>query len=131
MIKDDAIAEFMHKSGKNKTKGEQRNEVTLEQIQKMILYEDNNWLVFNKPAGIVMHGGNKQENVLAMHDYLKRYTSLTGIEVNETFSPQFCYRLDKDTSGVLIAAKNYEALQYLNKLIRERKLQKQYLTVVV
>lgn len=90
------------------TKNQQKQTIDIEDIRAMIIYEDKNWLVLNKPAGIVMHGGNKQENSLSMYDYLKRYAELTNIESNETFSPQFCYRLDKDTSGVLIAAKTYE-----------------------
>lgn len=47
-----------------------------------------------------------------------------------TFKPAFGYRLDKDTSGVLIAGKTYDALQYINKLIRERQIDKYYLTLV-
>jgi 23S rRNA pseudouridine955/2504/2580 synthase len=47
-----------------------------------------------------------------------------------TFSPSFCFRLDKDTSGILIAGKNYESLKYLNKIIRDREVEKYYLTVV-
>jgi 23S rRNA pseudouridine955/2504/2580 synthase len=46
------------------------------------------------------------------------------------FKPSFCFRLDKDTSGVLIAAKQYEALQYLNKQIKERHIVKRYIVVV-
>ncbi|NCQ82190.1 hypothetical protein GW750_05320 [bacterium] len=49
----------------------------------------------------------------------------------QTFTPSFCYRLDKDTSGVLIAATSYQALQWLNEQIRERHVKKEYLTRVV
>jgi 23S rRNA pseudouridine955/2504/2580 synthase len=51
------------------------------------------------------------------------------LETN-TFKPSFGYRLDKDTSGVLIAAKTYNALQYINKIIRDRKIDKFYMTIV-
>lgn len=47
-----------------------------------------------------------------------------------TFKPAFGYRLDKDTSGILIAGKTYDALQYINKIIRERQIEKYYLTLV-
>lgn len=47
-----------------------------------------------------------------------------------SFKPSFCYRLDKDTSWVLVAAKEYQSLQYLNQLIRERQTEKSYLTIV-
>ncbi|MEI8091433.1 MAG: pseudouridine synthase [bacterium] len=48
-----------------------------------------------------------------------------------TFKPSFGYRLDKDTSGILIAGKTYDALQYINKIIRERQIEKYYLTLVM
>ena len=47
-----------------------------------------------------------------------------------TFTPSFGFRLDKDTSGIIVGAKDYEALQYLNKIIRERETKKRYLAVV-
>lgn len=113
------------------SKSEQKKRLTMDVINPLIIYEDEHWLVFNKPAGMVMHGGNKQANTLSMHDYLQWYAQHKERKTNATFSPQFCYRLDKDTSGVLIAAKTYKALQFLNQEIRERKLKKKYLTLVV
>ena len=62
-----------------------------------------------------------------MNDYLDKY----GEEYKSgTFKPAFGYRLDRDTSGVLIAAKSYEALQYINSIIRERDIDKYYLALV-
>ena len=103
----------------------------LDDIKKMILYEDANWVVFDKPAGVVAHPWNQHTNDLCMNDFLERYCDLTKIlERKSTFKPSFGYRLDKDTSGVLIAAKNYEALQYLNEIIRNRDINKEYKTMV-
>ncbi|MBU1757793.1 hypothetical protein KKG31_01185, partial [Patescibacteria group bacterium] len=51
--------------------------------------------------------------------------------ITDTFTPSLGHRLDKDTSGVIIAAKNYPALQYFNKLIRDRNISKIYLAIVV
>jgi len=102
-------------------------------VKSRIIYEDDNRLVFNKPAGIVIHPSNKHWNDLCMNDYLERYCEKNWIikdEKNQTFKPSFWYRLDKDTSGVLIAAKNYEALQYINEIIRQRAISKEYLTLV-
>jgi 23S rRNA pseudouridine955/2504/2580 synthase len=50
--------------------------------------------------------------------------------MSATFTPSFGFRLDKDTSGIIVGAKDYEALQYLNKIIRERDVKKKYLAVV-
>ncbi len=102
-------------------------------VKSRIIYEDDNRLVFNKPAGIVIHPSNKHRNDLCMNDYLERYCEKNWIikdTKNQTFKPSFWYRLDKDTSWVLIAAKNYEALQYINEIIRERAISKEYLTIV-
>jgi 23S rRNA pseudouridine955/2504/2580 synthase len=68
-----------------------------------------------------------------MNDYLEQYLGFEDDGDSETFKPSFCYRLDKDTSGVLIAAKTYEALKHLNEMIRTRDegIEKYYLAVVV
>jgi 23S rRNA pseudouridine955/2504/2580 synthase len=102
--------------------------LTKADIQPLILFEDKNRIAFNKPAGVVAHESNHHRNDLSMNDYLETYAKEYA---KGTFKPSFGYRLDKDTSGVLIGAKNYESLQYLNKIIREREIDKIYLTLVV
>ncbi len=104
--------------------------VNKERVKKMILFEDTHWLVFDKPAGVVLHGWNKHTADLTMNDYLAVVIGWEDIETS-TFKPAFGYRLDKDTSGVLIAGKTYDALQYLNEIIRERKIDKQYMAWVL
>lgn len=104
----------------------------LDKIDHMIIYEDNDWIVFNKPAGVVAHPGNNHFKDLSMNDYLDKYCELKKIwKDGGTFKPSFGYRLDKDTSGVLIAAKNYDSLQYINQIIRDREIDKEYMTVVI
>ncbi len=102
--------------------------VDMDKVKKQILYEDDHWIVFDKPAGIPMHPGNKHRNDLSMNDYLEKYAESYK---TQTFKPSFGYRLDRDTSGVLIGAKTYESLQYINTIIRERTIDKYYLTIVV
>lgn len=108
-------------------KDKRLKKLTKEDIQPLILFEDENWVIFNKPAGIVAHEGNNHRKDLSMNDYLETYASDYA---QGTFKPSFWYRLDKDTSGVLIWAKNYEALQYLNQIIRDHEIHKTYLTIV-
>lgn len=104
----------------------------LDKINSMIIYEDDNWIVFNKPAGVVAHPSNNHTTDISMNDYLDKYCQLKNIYTDDkTFKPSFGYRLDKNTSGVLIAAKNYKSLQYINQIIRERKIDKEYITIVV
>lgn len=102
--------------------------VDISKLKQHILYEDDHRIVFNKMPGIPMHPWNKHRNDLSMNDYLDKYGEQWR---TSTFKPSFGYRLDRDTSGVLIAAKSYEALQYINTIIRDRDIDKYYLALVV
>lgn len=114
------------------TKDEKQIALKLEDIKKFILYEDNNWIVWDKPAWVVVHPWNKHTEDLTFNEYLYQYIKFTNPNLlnSDTFTPSFCFRLDKDTTWILIAAKNYEALKYLNKLIRDRNTTKEYVAIV-
>lgn len=101
---------------------------------ELIVYEDENWLVRNKPVGIVAHEGNKHTEDITMNQLLQSYMKLRHwIEniTSDTFQPAYAFRLDKDTSWVLISAKTYPALQYINALIRDHTVEKKYIAWVV
>jgi len=102
--------------------------VDIKKVKQQIVYEDGNRIVFDKPTGIPMHPWNKHRNDLCMNDYLDKYAQEYK---TATFKPAFWYRLDRDTSWVLIAGKTYEALQYINTIIRDRDIEKYYLALVV
>jgi len=76
-------------------KDRKMEKVDINKIKQQILYEDNHRLVFDKPAGIPMHPGNKHRNDLSMNDYLEKYAEAYK---TDTFKPSFGYRLDRDTS---------------------------------
>lgn len=99
-------------------------------IQKQIVFEDSHWIFWNKPYDMVVHPGNFHTNDITLNDYLEGYFSAQDYGKNSTFKPAFGFRLDKDTSGLIVAAKDYQALQLLNEMIRERKTDKWYLAVV-
>ena len=96
-----------------------------------IVYEDENILLINKPAGIVAHADDKNtENTLI--DGVKAYLYKKGEfdpSAEHSFSPALCNRLDRNTQGIVIAAKNAAALRAVNEKIRERQIQKLYLCV--
>ena len=103
--------------------------------ESLILYEDEDWIAWNKPAGIVAHEGNKHTEDITMNQLLEYKSNLDNqnkekLEAHKTFKPAFAFRLDKDTTGVLISAKNYPALQYINELIRDHNIRKIYLARV-
>lgn len=104
---------------------------SLDKIKSLLIYEDDHRLVRNKPAGLVVHPGDKHTTDISLHDMMLSYLQQTGQRAwSHTFKPAFCFRIDKDTSGLIISAKTYEALQWLNEQIRERKVTKYYRAIV-
>jgi 23S rRNA pseudouridine1911/1915/1917 synthase len=94
-----------------------------------IIFEDKNLLVINKPAGIVVHPDETghQEGTI-VHAVLAHCKDLSGIGGEKR--PGIVHRLDKDTSGVLLIAKNDETHQHLSKLFHDRQVKKTYLALV-
>ena len=102
-----------------------QDQLNMEAFKASILFEDDNRLAVNKPRNMVMHTNDPHE--IAIQDYVNEYCKNL---VSQTFKPSFGYRLDKDTTGVLIAAKTYPALQFINKIIRDRSISKNYIAIV-
>ncbi len=94
-----------------------------------ILYEDEEVVVIDKPAGISVHPGRGHENVTIASWFLKRYPGAAAIGGDPT-RPGVVHRLDKDTSGVLILAKQESSYQHLKKLFKRRFVNKEYLALV-
>lgn len=93
-----------------------------------VCYEDENILIADKPKGMSVHSDGKNEENLI--DNIRVYLYKKGEYTPETenvFAPQLCHRIDKNTSGLVIAAKNAEALRIINEKIRIREIRKQYL----
>ena len=87
-----------------------------------ILYEDENILLLDKPAGLVVHADEGEKvNTLVNHmlAYLYQKREWKPREEN-AFTPALCNRIDRNTGGIVIAAKNAEALRVLNEKIREK-----------
>lgn len=100
-------------------------------IKLDIVYEDENIILINKPVGIVAHADDKN-TADTLIDGIKSYLYEKG-EYNpsaeQSFSPALCNRLDRNTRGIIIAAKNAAALRAVNEKIRERQIQKLYLCI--
>ncbi len=97
-----------------------------EKVGLDIVYEDDDILVVNKPKGMLTHPDKDEyKNTLAtiVQFYLKALCT-------NTFRPAPVHRLDKNTSGLVIFAKNYTALKHYNALMRERDIEKYYICVV-
>lgn len=107
--------------------------ISLDIFQSRIISEDNDRLVINKPAGISIHPSqstDKTKQPQSIHDIIKQYYSSRGFAWS-MFQPNVAYRLDKDTSWLVIVAKTYPWLQHLNEQIREHKVDKMYYAMVI
>jgi 23S rRNA pseudouridine955/2504/2580 synthase len=97
-----------------------------------ILYEDNNILLLNKPVGLVVHedSSNSADTLInrVQHYLFNKGEYLP--ESENSFAPALCNRIDRNTQGIVIAAKNAEALRILNQKIKDRKVHKFYLCIV-
>ena len=101
-----------------------------EKINLEILYEDENVIVINKEQGMVVHpadGNYSGTLVNGLLFYLKNHK--INFE-SEPVRPGIVHRLDKETSGVIIAAKNVETHEFLSKQFRNRTTEKKYIAIV-
>lgn len=97
------------------------------------VYEDDNILIVNKPCGLVVH--EDDNNALdTLINRIKKYLYCKG-EYDpgreSSFAPSLCNRLDRNTQGLVLAAKTAESLRILNRAVKERWLEKRYLCVVM
>ncbi len=89
-------------------------------MEQVIIYQDDNIILCNKPAGMVMHSGSS-------HKY-----GLLELIISHTKNPQFSFvhRIDKMTSGVVMGAKNQMTARKLSALIRQHAVEKEYIVLV-
>src|SRR5215831_16397618 len=96
-----------------------------EKIALEVLFEDEDLLVLNKPAGLVMHPGPGHSQHTLVNALLAHCKNLSGIGGKER--PGIVHRLDKETSGVLVIAKNDLTHRELSKQFAARTMEKTYL----
>lgn len=97
-----------------------------------VIYGNKDFLAINKPAGILMHKiahAGSQEETLA--DWLlKNYPEVRAVGDDPMNRPGIVHRLDKETSGVVLVARNQQAFDYLKSLFQKHLIQKTYLALV-
>ena len=101
--------------------------LTPENIPLDIVYEDDQLLVINKPAGMVVHPGHGNYsgtlvNALAYH--------FENLPMNSSERPGLVHRIDKDTSGLLVVAKTEHAMNHLTKQFAEKTSEREYIAIV-
>lgn len=93
-----------------------------------IVYEDDDLLIVDKPAGLTVHPGHGQRGGTLINGLVGRGVRLAS--VGEPDRPGIVHRLDRDTSGLLVVAKNDEAHQALARSFAERQVEKRYRALV-
>ncbi|MFT4143897.1 MAG: RluA family pseudouridine synthase [Mobilitalea sp.] len=124
-LSDDTIAEF----------SEQFKTVSIDTTSVAsnihVIYEDEHVLFVNKPLGVLSQKAEK--NDISMVEYIIAYllsAKQITVENLKSFKPAICNRLDRNTSGILIAGKSLIGLQEMAKLLKDRTLDKYYLCIV-
>ncbi len=97
-----------------------------------VVYEDENILLVNKPCGLVVHEDNENTADTLINRVLSYLYGRGEFDPDRenSFTPALVNRIDRNTSGIVIAAKNAESLRVLNQKVRDREVQKLYLCAV-
>lgn len=99
-----------------------------EAIPLDIIFENDDVMVVNKPAGMVVHPSAGHESGTLVHAALAHAPEMEGI--GGELRPGIVHRLDKDTSGIILLAKNDKAMRWLQARFKKRDVQKTYLALV-
>jgi 23S rRNA pseudouridine1911/1915/1917 synthase len=102
-------------------------ELVPQRIPLKVIYEDEDLVVVDKPAGMVVHPAHGHHDGTLVNALLARYPELP---VDEHNRPGIVHRLDKDTSGLIIAAKSEDARRNLQRQFKEGVVEKSYLALV-
>ncbi len=98
-----------------------------------IVYEDENIMLLNKRPGLVVHADETEKvNTLINHIQAYLYQKREwNPKWENAFTPALCNRIDRNTGGIVIAAKNAETLRIINEKIRDREIDKRYLCITL
>jgi len=96
-----------------------------------IIYEEDDFLVINKPSGVLTHPKNENDQSENISSWaVKKYPQISNVG-EDSLRPGIVHRLDKGTSGLLIIAKTQESFEYFKNKFKNRDIKKTYLALVV
>jgi len=104
-------------------------DLVAEEIPLDVLFENDSVIVINKPAGMVVHPGSGNRTGTFLNAFLARCRDLSNRFGGADARPGIVHRLDKETSGVLVAAKSPEAHAFLSRQFHDRTVRKRYIAV--
>lgn len=104
----------------------------MSQIEPKVIWENEEMLVVEKPAGLVVHQDLMQTHKKTLVDWLlEKYPAIKNEPWDDKYRPGIVHRLDKDTSGLMILAKTREAFDNLKAQMKSRKIKKWYKALVL
>ncbi|MBI2591819.1 MAG: RluA family pseudouridine synthase [Candidatus Brennerbacteria bacterium] len=95
-----------------------------------IIYETDDFVAVNKPAGLLVHKTAASEEETLVEWLLKKYPEIKTVGDDPENRPGIVHRLDKDTSGVILIARNQKFFEYLKNLFKTHQIKKTYLALV-
>ena len=133
-LSDETIDSFQSEKKKRMTSNsqERKKEYEVKKIPILkpheIVYEDEHILVVNKPAGELSQKASKED--ISINERVVEYLRVTYGIGKDNFTPSVCNRLDRNTTGLLIAGKSLAGLQSMASVLKQRTLHKYYLCIV-
>ncbi len=118
----DTIRLYFNISINTKKKNLHIDDKLVKEVKSWIIFKNKNLIAFNKPSGFAVQGGLRIK--ISLDDVLEH------LKFRNTNKPKLVHRIDKETSGLLLVARNLEYAQFLTKLFRTREVIKNYLLLV-
>ncbi len=113
---------------------QKKNElISSKDVRFKIIYQDQNIIVIDKPSGLKVHPSGFEENDTLVNGLLAKFPEIKNVidgSQGSELRPGIVHRLDKDTSGIMVIARNRQSFDELKKIFQERKIAKKYLTFV-
>lgn len=108
-------------------------EISANNLESTIIFEDDDVLVINKPAGLIVHSDGKTKDKTLCDWLVSKYPEMVGVgeplilqDGTTIDRPGIVHRIDRWTSGILITAKNQNAHEFIKKQFQEREIKKTY-----
>lgn len=109
---------------------EKDTQIIPQEMNLDILYEDDDLLVVNKPIGLIVHPAESNEGQVTLVHGLLAHTQGQLSDINGEMRPGIVHRLDKDTSGLLVVAKNNKTHQALSQAFIDKTIEREYYVIV-
>ena len=95
-----------------------------------IIFQNGDFIVIDKPTGLAVHGDEHAQEKTLVDFLLEKFPEIRSVGDEPEIRPGIVHRLDKETSGVMVAARNQKTFEYLKNLFKNRQVEKKYVALV-